>query len=499
MLGNSLIERTLEKLNITSSVSLVIISVAIILFLGFLGTRLTKKLKLPNVTAYIIIGILLVPIWRVIPVDFDGIIPTKVIDGMDFLTDIALAFIAFSASEFFRFKNLKEAGASVIVITLFEALLAALLIFLVCYLLLGISLTFSLVLAALASATAPASTIMTIRQTRAKGEYVNILLEVVALDDVVSLVLYTIAISVASGVKEGASGFNFDLVVLPVIKNLMCLAIGFGMGFLLKLLISEKRTTDNRLIIVIALIFAFCGICTLFDQSPLLGCMAMGMVYINLSDDDKLFKQLAYFSPPIMLCFFVRSGMKFNLEAFTDFSLIGYVPLFLVAILYFVIRIIGKYSGAFIGSAITKKDKSIRNYIGLGLVPQAGVAIGLAYMGARILGGVEGDNLQTIILASSVLYELVGPALSKLGLYLSGSYTKDIDSIVKTEELQVDTRDKNPVEILALKINQIRDKYQSERINPEEDAFNEAVDDYYLSLEDENRRDFGNFINRRRR
>ncbi len=495
----SLIEKILDKLNITSSVSLVIISVAIILFFGFLGTRITKKLKLPNVTAYIIVGVLLVPIWTLIPVDITGIIPDKVINGMDFLTDIALAFIAFSASEYFKIKNLREAGASVIVITLFEALLASILIFVVCFFLLGISVTFSLVLAALASATAPASTIMTIRQTRAKGEYVNILLEVVALDDVVSLVLYTIAISVATGVKNGANAFNYELVVLPIIKNLICLIIGFGMGFLLKLLISAKRTTDNRLIIVIALIFAFCGICSLMDQSPLLGCMAMGMVYINLSDDDKLFKQLAYFSPPIMLCFFVRSGMKFNLKAFTDSSLIGLVPLFLVAILYFIIRIVGKYSGAYLGSLVTKKDKKIRNYLGLGLVPQAGVAIGLAYMGARILGGVEGDNLQTIILASSVLYELVGPGLSKLGLYLSKSYTKDLDELVKEEDLKVNLEGKTPVEVLTLKINQIREKYKAENINPEEEAFNEAIDDYYLGIEDESRRDYGNFINRRRR
>lgn len=496
---DSLIERILDSLGISSSVSMVIISVAIILFFGFLGTRVTKRLKLPNVTAYILVGVLLGPIWTIIPVDFNGIIPTRVIDGMDFLTDIALAFIAFSASEFFRFKNLKAAGASVIVITLFEALLASLLVFLLCYFILGISLTFSLVLAALASATAPASTMMTIRQTRAKGEYVNVLLEVVALDDVVSLILYTIAISVCNGVKEGSSAFNFDIVVLPIIKNLICLAIGFGMGFLLKLLISKKRTTDNRLIIVIALIFAFCGICSLMDQSPLLGCMAMGMVYINLSDDDKLFKQLAYFSPPIMLCFFVRSGLKFNLRAFTDSSLIGYVPLFLVAILYFFVRIVGKYGGAYIGSLATKKDKSIRNYLGLGLIPQAGVAIGLAYMGARILGGVEGDNLQTIILASSVLYELVGPGLAKLGLYLSKSYSNDIDTLVTESDLSVDIKDKNPVEILALKINQIRDKYQSEKVNPEEDAFNEAVDEYYSNLEEDFRRDNSNFINRRRR
>lgn len=497
-MNNSLIEMVLEKSGISSSVSIIIISIAVMLFFGFLGTRITKRLKLPNVTAYIIIGILLVPIWSVLPVNFNGIIPSRVIEGMDFLTDIALAFIAFQASEFFRFKNLKDGGPSVIIITLFESLLASILVFMLCFLVFRINLEFSLVLAALASATAPASTIMTIRQTRAKGEYVNTLLEVVALDDVISLILYTIAISVCSSVESGKEALSFSLIGLPIIKNIACLIIGGLMGFILKLLISKKRTTDNRLIIVIAAIFTFCGICTLLDQSPLLGCMAMGMIYINLTDDDKLFKQLAYFSPPIMLLFFVRSGMKFNLLAFANMNKIGYAPLLVIAIGYFFIRIIGKYGGAYLGSTITKKDKKIRNYLGLGLVPQAGVAIGLAYMGARILGAQDGDNLQTIILASSVLYELVGPGLSKLGLYLSKSYSKDIDELVDESELKVETKGKLPVEILALKINQIREQYQNEKVNPEEDAFNEAVEDYYSSFEEERRPGLGNFINRRR-
>ncbi len=505
----SLIELMLNKLNMPESsykVAMVIISVAVILFVGFLGTRITKKLKLPNVTAYIVVGILLVPIWTIIPGaknDISGIVPRSVIDGMEFLTEIALAFIAFSASEFFRFKNLKSAGVSVIIITIFEAVGASILVFLVCRFALGIDTAFSLVLAALSSATAPASTIMTIRQTKAKGPYVNTLLQVVALDDVVSLVLYTVAISVCMAMNSGGAGVSFESVGLPILKNLACLAIGFGMGFILKLLISEKRTTDNRLIIVIAVIFLFCGICSLLDQSPLLGCMAMGMVYINLSDDDKLFKQLAYFSPPILLCFFVRSGMNFNLKAFTDLTPIGYVPLFVAAIVYFIVRILGKYGGAYAGCAVTKKDKSIKNYLGLGLIPQAGVAIGLATMGARIFTGQGhadlGNNLITIILASSVLYELVGPGLSKLGLYLSKSYTKDINEVVPAEQIGEVAASLSPVELLTLQINKIREDYQNEVVNPEEEAFNEAIDQYYEGLEEElERRNVGRFINRRR-
>ncbi len=507
----SLIELMLKKLNMSDSafnVAMVIISIAVILFGGFLGTRITKKLKLPNVTAYIIIGILLVPIWTIIPgakTEISGIIPKSVINGMEFLTEIALAFIAFSASEFFRIKTLKKAGISVIIITIFEAVGASILVFLVCKFALGIDTAFALVLAALASATAPASTIMTIRQTKAKGEYVDTLLQVVALDDVVSLVLYTVAISVCMAMTSdgSGSGISFESVGLPIIKNFACLAVGFGMGFLLKLLIPSKRSTDNRLIIVIAIIFLFCGICSLLDQSPLLGCMAMGMVYINLTDDDKLFKQLAYFSPPIMLCFFVRSGMNFNLQSFTNMSMLGYVPLFVVALVYFVVRIAGKYGGAYAGCAVTKKEKRIKNYLGLGLVPQAGVAIGLATMGARIFIGQGhadlGNNLVTIILASSVLYELVGPGLSKLGLYLSKSYTTDINEVVPEGNVSVNQEQLSPVELLTRQIEKIRQEYKDEVLSPEEEAFNEAIDDYYEALDFEVDKNYGRFVNRRRR
>lgn len=465
----SLIEKIVSSLGIDSSTAAVIISIALILFLGFLMTRITKRLHLPNVTAYIVVGVLLVPIWKIIPAGISGIIPDKVVSGMDFISDIALAFIAFSAGEYFKLDELKKSGRKVLIITLFEALMAFILVFIICFFALGIDISFSLVLAALASATAPASTIMTIRQTKAKGEYVNTLLEVVAVDDAVSLILYSIAISICLALNSGA-GVSFASVGLPLLKNLLCLGIGIGFGFLLKLLLPKSRTKDNRLIIVIALLFAFCGICVLLEQSPLLGCMAMSMVYINISGDEKLFKALNYFSPPIMLIFFVMSGMKFNLKAFTDMTLIGYVPLFVAALVYFFIRIIGKYSGAYLGATTAKCDKNVRNYLGLGLVPQAGVAIGLAYMGARIFtqqGHPElGDSLQTIILASSVLYELVGPGLAKLGLYLSGSYQKEE---APTLALEPNVKISETTNI---------DLNENVEITPE-DAYNEAAEDYY--------------------
>ena len=494
-MGDSLIEKIISSLHINSgNTAAIIMSIALILFLGFLATRLTKRLKLPNVTAYIIVGILLVPIWKVIPSGISGIIPDNVVGGMDFLTDIALAFIAFGAGEFFKIDELKKSGRKVIIITLLESLMAIVVVFSLCYFVLRIDFAFSLVLAALASATAPASTIMTIRQTKAKGEYVNTLLEVVALDDVVSLVAYSIAISVCLALSYGGSSVSFSSVGMPIIKNIACLIIGALLGFVLKWLLPTKRTSDNRLIIIIAILFAFCGICALLDQSPLLGCMAMGMVYINVTKDEKLFKQLNYFQPPIMLCFFVVSGMKFNLKAFTNMTKIGLVPLFVCALVYFFARIIGKYAGAYLGGLVTKSDKKIKNYLGLGLIPQAGVAIGLAAMGARLLGGDEGglgDSLQTIILASSVLYELVGPGCAKLGLYLSKSYSTDIDELVPEETIA--TNPKNEVELLIEQIKEIQKNSPTRDVVAEDEAaFDEAAEEYFN--ENINRR---RFINRR--
>lgn len=358
-----------EKLHITDTVSVIIVSIALMLICGFAATRVTKRMRLPNVTAYIVAGILIGPYCL-------NLVPGNVIGGMDFIADIALAFIAFSTGEFFKFDTLKKSGGKVMVITVFEAILASVLVFIITFFVLGLELNFSIVLAALASATAPASTVMTIRQTHAKGDFVDTLLQVVALDDVVGLVAYSIAISVALASATGA--FHAGAIFKPLAINALVLLLGGGFGFFLKLLL-HKRSTDNRLIVSIALLFAFCGICAMLDVSPLLGCMSMGMVYINLTDDKRLFQQLNYFSPPILLLFFVRSGLNFDLDALVDNSeSIGTTPLVVVGILYFLVRIVGKYAGAFLGCLVTKKDKKVRNFLGLALIPQAGVAIGLA-------------------------------------------------------------------------------------------------------------------------
>ena len=280
-----------ETLHITSDVSVIVVSVALMLISGFAMTRITKRLRLPNVTAYIVAGILIGPYCF-------NLIPARI--------------VAFSTGEFFKFSTLKKSGPKVLIITVMEACLASILVFIVVYFILGLELNFSIVLAALASATAPASTVMTIRQTHAKGDFVETLLQVVALDDVVGLLAYSIAISVALASMTGT--FQAGHIVKPIVLNIAVFLLGGLFGVFLKLLL-HKRSTDNRLIVSVALLFAFCGICAVFDVSPLLGCMSMSMVYINLTDDERLFKQLNYFNPPILLLFFVRREHRLGVSA----------------------------------------------------------------------------------------------------------------------------------------------------------------------------------------
>lgn len=459
-------------------VASIIISVALMLIAGFLLTRVTKLLRLPNVTAYIVAGILIGPYCL-------NLVPQRFIDGTSFLSDIALAFIAFSTGEFFKLDVLKKNGMKVVWITVFESVLASLLVFVLTFFILHMDLAFSIVLSALASATAPASTMMTIRQTGAKGDFVDTLLQVVALDDVVGLVLYSVAISIALASLSGSQGFSFQTIGKPILLNMLTLFIGACFGLAMKLLMPQSRSTDNKLIISVALLFAFCGVCVLLDVSPLLGCMVMGTVYTNIAENDKLFKQLGYFSPPILLLFFVRSGMNFKLDALFNASgdLDG-VPLIVVGVSYFLVRIVGKYAGAWLGCFVVKKDKLVRNYLGLALIPQAGVAIGLAALGARTLGGTMGSDLETIILASSVLYELLGPGCAKLALYLSKSYSTRLEDVAVVEEVTESGERKTEAQLLIERIRKIQTELpplpaHGETTEEEEAAFMEAAEEQY--------------------
>ena len=407
-------ERFFTQLNAASPVSVVVISVAVILFGGFLATRFTKLLRLPNVTAYILTGVLLGPCCA-------NVVPADIVTGTEFISDIALAFIAFSSGEFLKLQIMRSNGMKVVAITLFESLVASACVFVMTYWGLRLSFPFSAILATLASATAPASTMMTIRQTHARGDYVDTLLPVVALDNIVSLVAFSLAVSVSLAYMGGQ--VTARVIFMPILLNIVLIAAGVLLGFVLRMLVTAKRSTDNRLIVTVALLFGLCGLGAALDVSPLLACMALGMTYTNLAEDGTLFRQINYFSPPILLIFFVRSGLQFRLDALFDLgkALAG-IPLICIGSLYFVVRIVGKYAGAWLGCLLARKGHLVRDYLGLALIPQAGVAIGLAALGARPIGGETGQILQTLILSSSILYELVGPASAKLGLYLSHSY-----------------------------------------------------------------------------
>ena len=454
-----------DRIGAVSPVALTILSVALMLFFGFAMTRVTKPLRLPSVTAYIAAGILIGPYAL-------DLVPGEVVSGMSFLSDIALAFIAFGVGEFFKLPALRKNGWRPLAITLSEALLSSLLVFLATHFLLGLDFSFSLVLAALSSATSPASTVMTIRQTRARGDFVDTLLQTMTLGNVISLLAYSVAISVAVAALGGGA-LSFGTVAAPILRNLLGIVIGGVLGFLLRLLIPAGRSTDNRLIIVVGILFLFCGICSLIDVSPLLGCMMIGAVYTNLGGDDKLFLQVAYFSPPILLLLFVRSGIGFRIDAlFAGGGSFISFPLILVGLVYFLVRIVGKVGGAYLGCLAVGKERRIRRYLGLAEIPQASVVIGLAVLGSRALGGEVGATLETVVVAAGVLYELVGPVVAKLALYLSGSYTD------RLEELLPDAEGKDEVAVLCERIRQIREGLPSR--SPEEtaeEAFTEAAEE----------------------
>ena len=501
MSGNSLIEQLLNALGITGEgmriASGIVISLGIILILGFLMTRLTKLLKLPNVIAYLLVGILIGP-------SIINVIPKEFIDRTSFISDVALVFVAFTAGEFFKFGVIKKSLGKAIVITALESIITFGLIFVLCFLVFRLGAPFSLVLASLASATAPTSTIMTIKQTEAKGKYVTTLLEVLAIDGVFALILYTISISVFVGVADG-SALSFVDIGWPLAKMVICLIIGIAFGFALKFLISSKRTTGNRLIIVVAVLLLFCGVCSLFSQSPLLGGIAIGTIYTNLcktKDEEKVFAQVNYFMPPIMLIFFVRGGMSLDFSVFTQSSTLTTVPFIVIVLAFLVVRFIGKYGGTYVGSAITVQPKETRNFLGFGLIPQASVAIALATMAAVTLQAYNHDEYATallaIILASSIIFELIGPVLAKLGLYLSKSYGHEsIDEAAPENELNVvnDEGSSKEIDKLAAQIDHISKEIPP--LAPEEAneaAFTEAAEEYESANYSRNRR---GFINRK--
>ena len=463
-----------------SSVAVIIISISLILFLGFFATRITKLLKLPNVTAYVATGVIIGPFCL-------NLIPQTVIGGMGFISDIALAFISFGIGEFFKVGIVKKNIKSVTVITLMGIAVTTVLIFSLCYFVFGLNLAVSIILASISFVVSPVSTAMTIRQKDAKGDFVDNLLSVIACNDILGLIFFSIAISLATGLTLGS--VTVKNVLTPILLNLVMMVLGVISGFILKLLMT-KRSNDNRLIVSIALLVLLCGVGSAIGVSPLLGCMITGMVYINVSGDEKLFKQIRYFSPPILLIYFVRSGLNFDIGAlFVDNSSVTALPLIVLCIFFIIVQTLGKYGGSYIGCKLMKKPKEFKNYFGLALIPQAGIAIGLADLASRYLVGSDGNTVKTIIISVGLICEIFGPLLADFALNKSGSY--QAQATVVDEGFSKRQRHED----LIKKLNDIKqeikdsDYYRSDS----EEAFMELEDEEPITLYNRNK----NFKNRR--
>ncbi|MBQ3234684.1 MAG: cation:proton antiporter [Clostridia bacterium] len=450
----------------SNTVAIVIISVSLILFLGFLATRITKLLKLPNVTAYVLVGILIGPFCL-------DLIPERVISGSAFISDIALAFISFGIGEFFKVGIIKKNLKSIAVITLVGIAVTSVLIFVLTYFIFGLSLSVSIILASISFVVSPVSTAMTIRQKDGKGDFVENLLSVIACNDILGLIFFSIAISVGAGLSLG--GVSFGSVVKPILLNLFMMGLGAVLGLVLKALMA-RRSNDNRLIVSIALLFVLCAAGSMLGVSPLLGCMIMGAVYINVSGDEKLFKQIRYFSPPILLIYFVRSGLNFDLKALTT-SGVTPIPLIVLCLIYIVVQFAGKYTGAYLGATLMKKPKEFTNNFGLALVPQAGIAIGLSELASRYLGGSDGTVVKTIIISVGLICEIFGPVLADFALRKSGSY--GASETVIDEELNRQLRHDE----LVKKLNDIKSEISINQYSrsENEEAFMELEEEeYYL-------------------
>ncbi len=384
----------------------VLFYLSLILLAGMLTAKVLRKCKFPNVTGYLIGGV-------IIGHTALNLVPMDVVESLNIVSDVALGFIAFLVGNQFKFHDLKRNGRSIVVITLFEALMAMGSVFLVMLYVFQTPLSFALLLGAIASATAPAATLMVIRQYNARGPLVNTLLPVVALDDVVSIITFGVAMSISKAIVSHATPSLKTMLLLPIIEIVASVAVGLTIGFIVLYLLRKTTSESNYLNILIAAIFMSIALSMYFHLSSLLSCMSFGLVLANfLPNPRKAVSILDHITAPIYLAFFTISGVSLELGALRTVGFIG--------IAYFLIRFLGKWLGAFVGCKITKRPDSVSKYLGVALMPQAGVALGLSLTAARVIGEPYGFQVRTVIVATTVVYELLGPMMSKLALKRAG-------------------------------------------------------------------------------
>ena len=404
----------------------VLLSLSVALFAGLMLSRLAKLVKLPAVTAYLVAGILIGPyLLGAFGVPGLGFISMEDIKSYGLLSDVALGFIAFSIGNEFRLSQLKKTGKQATVIGIIQALVATLLVDAA---LIGLHflipdklpLPSAIVLGAIASATAPAATLMVVRQYKAKGPLTEILLPIVALDDAVGLVLFAVSFGIAKALMSGRVDL-ISVLLEPILEVVLSLLLGAVMGYLFSFFERFFHSRSKRLAMSVTFVFLTVALSMLKFEiggihiafSSLLVCMMLGTIFCNVCDfSEELMDRVDRWTAPLFVLFFVISGAELELSVFKDPIIVC------VGLVYILFRSLGKYLGAFGSAKAVKCDSNIVKYLGITLLPQAGVALGMAIKAEAL--GSEGAIVANITLFSVLIYELVGPFLTKIALMKAG-------------------------------------------------------------------------------
>ena len=403
-----------------------LLCLSVALFAGLMLSRVAKLLKLPAVTAYLVAGILVGPyVLGGLGISGLGFTSMENIDAYDIIPDVALGFIAFSIGNEFRLSQLKQIGKQATIIGIFQALLACILVDAA---LIGIhfiapdklSLPAAITLGAVATATAPAATLMVVRQYKAKGPLTDILLPIVALDDAVGLIVFAVSFGIAKALIVGGIDI-ISIIVEPLLEVVLSLVLGAVMGYLFTFFEKFFHSRSKRLAMSVTFVLLTVALSMLkFDIggihisfSSLLVCMMLGTVFCNICDfSEELMDRIDRWTAPLFILFFVISGAELELSIFKDLGIVC------IGLVYIVARCIGKYFGASISAKATKCDPKIVKYLGITLFPQAGVALGMAIKAEEL--GPEGVIVANITLFAVLIYEIVGPFLTKISLLKAG-------------------------------------------------------------------------------
>ena len=407
-----------------------LIATAITLFAGMMMTRVFKYLHLnfPDVTAFLIAGLLLGPyaLGRFFGHGF-GFSTFEEVEAMGVLSSAALGFIAFSIGAEFRLSELREIGRAAVVIGIFQSVMAAVLVdiaLIALHFILGpdvMPISAAITLGAIASATAPAATLMVVRQYKAKGPVTSLLLPIVALDDAVGLVLFAVSFGIAQALESGTVDV-ISIVCNPLIEIVCSVALGAVMGVLLSQIEKLFFSNSNRLSMTISFVFLTIALSSMqFEVGPvkvsfssLLVCMMLGTVFCNMSSfSNDIFTRADKWTVPLYAVFFVLSGAELDLGVFRYGSVI------LIGAVYILVRMLGKYFGAHISSKMMGCSDTIVKYLGITLFPQAGVALGMVRQ-AALFGGDEASLIRNVVLFGVLIYELFGPSLTRMALTAAG-------------------------------------------------------------------------------